>query len=95
MKKMIFTIAAIGLMMTGVAQNEEPNNNGTHPEPDTLQQKANYNTTRTSKTIKAPEEKLKKEKKKNSEVKKSGGGQSFNTPFILLQNKKRIQREKK
>lgn len=95
MKKMIFTLAAFGLILTGIAQNEKPTTN--EPDPDSLQQKANYNTTRTNKTVTGPKGSGKKEEKKEEKVKvgKSGGGQSAHKPFILLQDKKRIFRDKK
>lgn len=96
MKKTLFTIATFSLFMTGIAQNEKPSNHGTNPD-STNQQKSNYNTTRTSKTIKVDLDKgeKKKEKKGEVEVKKSGGGQHVKLPFTLIPDKKREVRSKK
>jgi Ni/Co efflux regulator RcnB len=95
MKKMIFTIAAFSFMLTGMAQNEKPTT--TESDPDSLTQKANYNTTRTSKTVKGPSGEGAKEEKKEEKVKagKGGGKQAADKPFILFQDKKRIQRDLK
>lgn len=95
MKKMIFTLAAFTLMFAGVAQNEKPTGNETNP--DSLNQKANYNTTRSNKTVKDPKGKGAKEEKKEEKVKvgNGGGSQSVKTPFVLLHDQRKITRDLK
>lgn len=78
MKKTILTLTIIGFSIVGFAQNEKPS---TDPNPDSLQNKANYNTTRTSKTIKA--DKTKEKKEKATTTGSGGGNQSFKASFIL------------
>lgn len=93
MKKMIFTLAAFSLMLTGIAQNEKPTAN--EPDPDSLNQKANYNTTRSNKTVKGPTGEGEKKEKKGEKVKvgKGGGKMTADTPLIIFQDKKFINRE--
>lgn len=98
MKKIIFTLAAFGLVLTGIAQNEKPTKNET--DPDSLVNKANYNTTRTSKTIKGPtgegDKNAKKKKEEKVKVGKGGGQQSMDAPFkVLFHDKMKIERDLK
>lgn len=95
MKKIIFTIGAFALMFVGVAQNEKPVN--TEPSPDSLQQKANYNTTRSNKTIAAPDLDNKKinKKKEKTNTEKGGGLQMNKSHFTLIHDTRKISRDLK
>ncbi|CAG5082192.1 hypothetical protein [Parvicella tangerina] len=90
MKKLFFTIAAISLMSVGVAQKEKPTAN--EPDPDSLNQKANYNTTRTNKTIKGPKGKVVKEQTKEEKKKteNGGGNQPGDSRFTLIHEDRKV-----
>lgn len=90
MKKLTLLIAVFSLTIAGSAQKEN------ETQPDTLQQKANYNTTRTSKTIAPDKGKGKKkiekeEKKEETKVSKPGGNQSIHFPSPIISEKRAIR----
>lgn len=90
MKKILMTLAVMGLVFTATAQNEKPSSD---PNPDSLVNKANYNTTRTSKTIKADSKKDKKgTEKPKTEVNSGGGGQHHKTLIFQPMDKRNLQR---
>jgi hypothetical protein len=87
MKKLFITALVLSISLVGFSQKPE-----TKPEADTttMNTKANYNTTRSNKkSIKAPDDKTKKENK--SEVKSSGGGQSVNHGISAIIDRKRMR----
>ncbi len=93
MKKLFIATFVLGLGFSANAQKEKETN---QTPPDSLTQKANYNTTRSNKkSIAAPDDSKKGDKDKAKKVKAAAtskeGGKSVNKDFYMILERKRMK----
>lgn len=85
MKKIFITTLVLGISFAGISQDK---GSKTTTTPDTtMNNKANYNTTRSNKkSIAAPAD-----KKVKTKVKKSSGGQAIKSEFQTILERKKMK----